>query len=700
MTTPENNPFASPILSLRLTARDYVTGGGPSETAPDIVLWGQPGYNPNPYCSFLRMEFEESAFMPFPAGRIVVQDKADIASLIEKYSYKYIYCELIDGKKYLWDIKSTFYPNNSVSDFDKTFFEIQFTNRFYFEAQRRPPTLGMDKALQFPRVGKVRNLMNLMLADVKTEIGTPSTPPINRNISTADPDNYVLFRARNIDHEGKEVWNDTFMNLLNYLFEYSTVAGSPRFMFWSAMDNSLYYKFFDIERDLASGFSRKLGTGDPRFIKSFAIYNVATPTTTIDDQVYYKIYALSGQYKARNERQTYYNRYTPKFLHQGVTGMTAAREALGSMFLQRDDQFIAEKFTSYPTGSGATGAMFLIEDSTPWGYPPTDAQTSKNLQDSLETTEFLARRPSLDDGDWWNTEFTDSVYMFQTQFDITPLHPNLPGGQGFSGNFASWDDCNLNRVLYCSRSPMPSNEVDERAEVAQQQEYLNVLKYVLCCIGRQVPEPDWFFALLTGYERIYEDGEYGPWRYYWVKIDPTVLPDGFSFFDDEGYANLYGNLEVEGVAIHLNEVFNDAPDIPDIDCYLRGRGLTFQPSGTGDSNSGHWSAITAGSGALSWVPYNPMTGGLDTSLYSVSNYLGPGFDKRNITASPGFPYRPIGFLPLASSTSPGGTAGYNVVPPKGVCRQIVKMYVYTDPAGNKMHYFDSPTNVVDGACPS
>ena len=183
----DNNPFASPILSLRITGKDYVNGTiAVDDGTPDIVLWGQEGNNPNPYCKFMRMELEESIFAVYPEGKIFVHDEADLASMLIQFNYNQIYCELIGGEKYVWDIKATCYTNNAASDMDKTILEIQFTNKFYFAALEKDPCLGVDKTLQFPRVGNVLELMKLMLANVKTEIGSVSSMPVNRSIRSLE----------------------------------------------------------------------------------------------------------------------------------------------------------------------------------------------------------------------------------------------------------------------------------------------------------------------------------------------------------------------------------------------------------------------------------------------------------------------------------------------------------------------------------
>lgn len=703
MTTPVTNPFPSPIRLLAFTAKDYLNPTNSGSDLPDIPLLSPGENNPNPYCRFIRMETSEEAMQIFPEGKILVYDTSDIVTILQVQGYNQIYVQFMNNEQYVWDIKSVSYLNNAVSEYnrDKRIVEISFTNKFYKLAQKDNISDRFSKFLKYPKVGKILPAVQLLMQDVITNIGA-SGPSINTFIASAEPENYVLCKPRTLNNHGFELKNDNFLNLVNYYFSFAYHNDKPHYLCWTDFSNSVNYKFFDIDHDLEQNYSTKLDDTSPYFIKTFMKYQTEVPFQEIDGVKKYRIHVLTATPAKRiNYKNAYYERYTPKLLQSGVSGLTSLYQNMGSLFLPKEHQFTTEYFATFVTGSNgglsaSTGSVFYLDDYTPWGYPSANQNTTGKTKNALERSEMITRMPYDDDTDFWLRPFSDSSYIWQAQFDLTPLHPNLPTNANFDGEFLILDDCILNKILYCSRAPVTEDEGTDRLSVVEaEQEKLNILKYVLCCIGRTTPEPDWFFALITAYERMDSSYTNGPWYYYWVKIDPTVT-NGVPSFDLEQYKNLYGNEYYNNRAINLNEIFNASTEFPDPDCYLRGRGLTFSATGTvGNTTYGTWSFTATGSPQYSWVPYTSASGGLNPSLYTTEHYLGPGYDARNITASPGFAYRPIGFLPLAASSG----SEINEIPAQGVCRHLVKMYKYTDENGNFFYYFN-PTNVVDGRCVS
>jgi hypothetical protein len=662
------HPAYSTIKSIILC--DEASANGSNGESLDIII-------KNTECLFERIEFTESVTELVPNGVLVVQDRNDIVGRLKKFNVDRIVIAFSDSdKKWYFKISSVSYLNNAASDTEENFVAIYFSNKYYFENQNFSLISSLD--IKQPQVYLISDFVEKLKKDYFFEKERYDVEGYNDKTT-----NYVLYRPLNSLKSRDLVPSDDPMQYLNYLTTYALSDGkntnsssnnnsaglpkNPNFMFWTGLDSSVNFKYFN--EDLTKDSSFASMKNDYRKIAIFDGDSVVQKLS--DGQFYRKAYNLltnpAYQYISKNY---YYIRKTPKFLdsvpskyfeQDGTKGNSYSYYATTSLMYQFQDE--GQKYNLEIVGlSGSVGVTCAIGGAEQltydgnWGfYDDLDSVSQENylttFHNDYGTDEPAALLAFGNKNAKKYMPYVDTSEMWQNMFDMTEVHPN----QG-SNTKDPIPGANTNLQKVCDiRYKSFLNKVDNsqgRLQIARAIELQNFILYSLCCMGKR---EDCFFAVLqkfevdtgfTGATAYIQQQDYPipgkakKYRYQWNKL--TFGISGGSGYTGGGTGN----------TAYMIENWN-------LDPYIKS-GLTQDNTWAININE---RGITGPSG---------LTPG----------YVPPGYVSDCISSN--FTFRPIGVR-----TNSYGDSGY--------INHIVRMCKYTEDPVNGFYYF-TVENVVDGCC--
>ena len=489
--------------------------------------------NKNIYCQFEKIELLESVFDIFPKGSLIVRDTSDIITYIKNKSIDTIVITYIDNSVHYYSITGTTYLNNAATERDETLVSINFTNHLYKFAEQNSLTNVMNNPKPF--VDKVSSQVSKVVTEINNLIDFDDADTVTAEVD--ETENFALYKPLNAIEYRTELPTDNVFQYLAYLSTASIdkIDKLPRYLFWTGFDNKVYFKYFhqnpeDDTKQIAYLNSKNL---------RFAVYDNDSPSLRIPrgGPIYRKIFVLTSDPADQFiSKKYFYVRKTPKLFN---VSSTDAAEKLMYQFQDEGERYSIEVISS----DG-------IVDSVPKGASEMNFEGHWGYYDSLNTLDQLAQ-PTLigkqfgSDAEYLNVDFMglnsafpfiDNPEMWKHQYDLTPLHPNLPE-TSFTPN-----SNNLQRILnirydvYLSTSGQ-SNQLKRIREIERQ----NFVSYVLCCLADEEEDVDeTFFAAITGYEPdpypFYKfdpnsaDKRYGAndeplvYRYYWRRINLQVPP--------------------------------------------------------------------------------------------------------------------------------------------------------------------------------
>jgi hypothetical protein len=238
----KSNPFNSPLVGIFLQNID-------ATTSLDIL-------SRNDECEYHRLELTESIFDSFPSGILIVRDKADFISQLDKYLIIYIKFVYENGGSDTFRIHSVAHLNNAASATEETYIAVNFSNAFYFFCQEN--TLSTILNIKKSKVYRIDKFFE----EVGKKAGSSNIRSVVINNRT---DNYICYRPLNPKLDGTEVTSDNIPEYLNYLTTYSVPLKSalpaptgkttsrytdkPRYVFWSSWGNDLNLKFISSVTD-------------------------------------------------------------------------------------------------------------------------------------------------------------------------------------------------------------------------------------------------------------------------------------------------------------------------------------------------------------------------------------------------------------------------------------------------------------------
>lgn len=657
------NPFNSPIVGILLQNSD-------ASISLDI-------YQRNIECEYHRLELSESMFDTYPSGVLILKDKSDLITRMNNYGVIYAQFLFEDTQFLKVRIHSISNLNNAASATEESYIALHFSNYLYTYCQEN--SLSQIMQLTKPKVFRIDQFVK----EVANKIGSLAT----QGTSYLDPtDNYVMYRPFNPNMDGTELASDDIAKYLNYVANYAVplqggayanYAEKPRYFFWTDWGSYLNFKMLSsVTEDLSE--LQRYETNNFRY----AIYNSDVPTQQVGDNVYKKIYNYStNQGNQYFTKQYYYIRKTPKVLDEvsydsgsiyprdpqyGLTGNTYTR--LAYQFLPEGEKYnVIMVGNTSDINRYSPGAQELIYEGS-WGFVEDSISNPKNslasAMNSKYNTEPDYYKMVHGGGITGALNYVDNSEMWKNMFDLTPIDPYYPNNLIGQVNPTN---SNLQKVIDIRHTAL-INQYTAALTSSQdfkirQQELLNFIKYVLCCIEDE--NEDSFFAVLTqaALDGPATGSSIAPiYHYGWKKLnyigitgfEPIIRSSSQNFFsggwtyDSSEYADLT-QLNSPGykgkyAAINLNERGN-----------------------SGASAVGNY-------------------------------YFGPGWDKP--TGS--FQYRAIGYSK--------GNAGINLNFP-----HVVKMYKKSitallresgDPRGilndpdyvSKYLYYFYAENIVDGEC--
>jgi hypothetical protein len=633
--------------------------------------------NKNIYCQFEKIEFLESVFDIFPKGSLIVRDTSDIITYIKSKGIDTIVITYIDNSVHYYSITSTTYLNNAATETDETFVSINFTNHLYKFAEQNSLTNVMNNPK--PYIDRVSAQITKAVTEINNLIDFENSDEVTAEVD--ETENFALYKPLNSIEYRTELPTDNIFQYLSYL---STAAIDrinklPRFLFWTGFDNKVYFKYFHQNPDDDTTQIAYLNSKNLRF----AVYDNDSPSLRIPrgGPIYRKIYVLTSDPADQFiSKKYFYVRKTPKIFN---TSATNAAEKLMYQFQDEGERYNIEVISSEgildKVPKGANEMVFKGH----WGY-----------YDALNTLDQLAQ-PTLigkqfgSESEYLNVDFmglqsafpfVDNPEMWKHQYDLTPLHPNLPG-TSFAPNTN-----NLQRILnirydvYLSTLGQ-SNQLKRIREIERQ----NFVSYVLCCLAEEEDADETFFAAITGYEPDpypfykfepdFSEERYGAndeplvYRYYWRRLNlqvPSLIPlpgnsnnNPFRGFENNNIWALDANdgtisTDLTTFAFNLNERMN----------------VWYGPQ-TNSYYAPGWHADSIVLNEFLDVKYRPIsqnTGELDTSVISTTN-------KRHIVKMTKTSIRKL--LRNAGETN------------QDVLDYYANRYLYT---------FDAQ-NIVDGKCP-
>lgn len=576
--------------------------------------------------------------------------------------------------------------------------------------------------------------------------------------NTQKPTNYVLFRPRISDAQRFEQYQTNIISYLNYIFTYAIdqEAKKPYFMFWTDFGNCLNYKYFNLTKDLESGeFGVDLPDTDNGKIEVFSVY--ASDNT--DQQVEVegelvsskKIYVLvTNPAYSINEKNYYYLRSSPIYLENQaheLAGSTSSAERLMSPFLSESANTTLTTVTSYTTNDSGEDYLLRtsnlkdsnlvqLQDGGYYGYAKdftmhnnpitvTDAVGSyENLLNYMKCTPLALRDSFAPSGAQTPLyPFNDNKYIWQFQYDITTTHPNIRTSEengvisndfyqeinsvlqtpvdGNGSDVGSMiidgilKDVAFNKVMEAKYTAMKEqDEYDNyRRVLLEKAEKENFISNVLCCMGQDLTsnnKEEWFFAKITGYIKDYRTIVAGntvllsrqndtAWLYSWERLEPGPL--------------FYGLSGASGDEIRVQASYHNML-----------HGWTTNPcyGSTGDPTAGQIESLASGSGFIgmeTWaINLNERLNDIEGSTL-FENYLGPGYNKSNLTDSE-FKYKPIGYKEPNYDDSIKGEASHPVKMykiPTNTLRQMGGLSPVPSFEGIYTYYFIAE-NAVDGSC--
>ena len=656
------NPFNSPIVGILLQNSD-------ATTSLDI-------FQRNVECEYHRLELTESMFDVYPSGVLVVKDKSDLITRMNTFGVIYIQFLFENTQVLKVRIHSISNLNNAASATEESYIALHFSNYLYTYCQEN--SLSQIMQLTKPKVFRIDQFVK----EVANKIGSIATQGTSYLDAT---DNYVMYRPFNPNMDGTEIASDDIAKYLNYVANYAVplqngpyggYAEKPRYFFWTDWGSYLNFKFLSSVTDDTTELER-YETNNFRY----AIYNNDIPNQKFGDNFYKKIYNYStNQGNQYFTKQYFYIRKTPKILDDisydrgsiypksaiyGLTGNTYSR--LAYQFLPE-----GEKYNIMMVGntSGfnryAAGAQELVYDGE-WGFVEDAISNPKNSvasnMNSKYNTEPDYYRMIHGDGLTGAFNYLDNSEMWKNMFDLTPIDPYYPESQIGQQNAIN---SNLQKVIDVRHNSL-LNQYGTGLSGSQsfnirQQELLNFVKYVLCCIEDE--DEDSFFAVLTQVSEDATSPSLGKkFLYGWNKILFTSTAGSLPNFTP----NVINKMIGAGWTYDKTE-YCDLTKVTDTDYKGKPAAINLNERGnTGTSSVGGY-------------------------------YIAPGW---NVPPTP-FTYRPIGFSTLNSG---------NVIKTP----HVVKMYkksitsllrdsgdpfeILQDPDYESSYfYYFSVENVVDGEC--
>jgi hypothetical protein len=651
----KSNPFNSPLVGIFLQNID-------ATTSLDIL-------SRNDECEYHRLELTESIFDSFPSGILIVRDKADFISQLDKYLIIYIKFVYENGGSDTFRIHSVAHLNNAASATEETYIAVNFSNAFYFFCQEN--TLSTILNIKKSKVYRIDKFFE----EVGKKAGSSNIRSVVINNRT---DNYICYRPLNPKLDGTEVTSDNIPEYLNYLTTYSVPLKSalpaptgkttsrytdkPRYVFWSSWGNDLNLKFISSVTDDIIG-----QTALKDYNLKYAIYSGDQSTQSMNGNVYKKIYNYStNQGLQFITKQYYYVRKTPKILDiPGVSGGNTYSE-LAYQFLDDGSKYNIEIVGNTAGINAFAKGSEELQYSGSWGYP-----NDNTIPNSSAVSTHMSHQYGL--GKSYNKfnlagitgayEFIDNSEMWKNVFDLTPLDPYYPNSiPSEVGTDASGS--NLQKVLdikHNSLVKLAGSTANNQLELIRKIELQNFVMYSLCCMGED--SDDSFFAVLTSYNQntvIDSQASNIKWVYGWNKINfSPVTPSS-----------------------NPNQIYSDK-DVMELSHWVLDPNVksAATPNATGVNTF-----------AINLNESNNTVGG-QTPTYA------PGWNS----PPSGFSYRPIG-LKSTQVVNATGTINHVVKMYKKSWKNIfntsgVTLSNWNSLYDNKYLYYFTAENVLDGTCP-
>lgn len=582
--------------------------------------------NKNIYCQFEKIEFVESVFDIFPKGALVVRDTSDIITYIKNKSIDTIVITYIDNSVHYYSITSTTYINNAATERDETFVSINFTNHLYKFSEQNSLTNVMNNPK--PHIDLVSAQVTKVVNEINNLIDFDDADDVTSEVDVTE--NFALYKPLNAIEYRTELPTDNIIQYLSYLSgsAIDKIDKLPRFLFWTGFDNKVYFKYFHQKPEDDASEMTYLRSKNLRF----AVYDNDSPSLRIPrgGDIYRKIYVLTSDPADQFiSKKYFYIRKTPKLFNVSSSGDA---EKLMYQFQDEGERYTIEVVSSEGVLNQVPKGANEMAFRGHWGY-----YDSLNTLDQF-TQPTLIGKQFGSDASYITPNFMgldkafpyiDNPEMWKHQYDLTPLHPNLPG-TSFTVN-----SNNLQRILnirydiYINTSGR-SNQLKRIREIERQ----NFVSYVLCCLADEEETDETFFAAITGYipdpylsfknetvvNRNGANGEPLVYRYYWRRLNlqvPPLIP-----LPANSNNNPFRGFENNSVWALDPDDGTDSGDLTTFAFNLNERMNIWYGAQTNSYYAPGWHADSIVVNEFTDVNYRPIsqnTGDLDTSVISTTN---------------------------------------------------------------------------------
>ena len=485
----------------------------------------------NPLCKFERIEFIESALELFPTGSLTVRDTSDIMAFISNNNLNAIRVKYIDGSKQTFSITSYSYINNAASENEENFVSITFTNILFkfsnnislFDSMpsKRPMVRRIDELVRYI----VDDVMATIFYEKYNNLNYPQI--ISNNVFGVwdTTSNYFLYKPTNTMDNLNESISDNFLQYLYYAISLACpdtriinddyVSGietnyvNPRYLFWTDLDNTVYFKYFYKNPD-KDPVASKIETENYRY----SVYN--SDVNFIKDEngdLYKKIYLITTdpvkQYIRKNyfyirkslkileeknffdidpesSNYDYYKNFNYQFQDEGEKFKV---EMISSIYGQTEEVDEEEETSRI---NDLKNSMTEIKCNKHWGYYDASSIVGNEGFSTNLTKDYglgNCQASIIYFGNSGYFPYVDHQDMWHSVYDLTPISPyytsyieNIdPPSQSetFDGS-----DSNLQKIINIRWQTYEENKgQSKQLEFARKIEKQNFVMYVLCCLS-------------------------------------------------------------------------------------------------------------------------------------------------------------------------------------------------------------------------
>jgi hypothetical protein len=497
----------------------------------------------NPICKFERMELIESALELFPSGSLTVRDTTDVMAFIKNNELNAIRIKYLDGSLQTFSITSYSYINNSASETEENFVSINFTNILYkfsnnislfdIMPSKKPIIRRIDELARYIVQDVVIPLFNEKYLDNLTYNSPPSL------VNNEKTSNYFLYKPTNTMDNLNESVSDNFLQYLyyisslacpdtstvndNYFTSIETNYINPRYLFWTDLDNKIYFKYFYKDLELDPNY-----TASQEKNYNYAVYNSDVNFIKLNDKIYKKIYLMTTDPVRQHVRKNYFyirkslkileeinsSEYEPENYYKNFNyqfqdeGEKFKIELISSLYEEIEKPKEGEE-TEIGRFDDIRNSMTEIKCNKHWGYYDASSIVGNEGFSTNLTKEYgLGNSQSslIYFGSSGYFPYVDHQDMWHSVYDLTPISPYYKNygtnESGESNPETDFDgsDSNLQKVIDIRWQTYEENKgQSKQLELLRKVEKQNFVMYVLCCLNNIKDET--FYALITGYKK-------------------------------------------------------------------------------------------------------------------------------------------------------------------------------------------------------